>query len=299
MNVEIVPQEAARIAALQDGSASMVSLGNVDSPALLQGARDVEVLTQANTDFYYLMLNSQWENSPFTDPRVRQAVNIAVDRQQIADVALGGLGRPTGVTPTGLPDACEPGELPSATADLDTARDLLAEAGAEDLTFELAVFSTEPAPAVAQVIQQSLEEVGVTVQIEQLEETSWNGKVYGEVPGEFDAALSWFAGYADSGMVTKWWDPDTAGFNLGFMESTDELSGLIDAVNSQPQGSERQEAIADLCAAVEEDAQMVPLVTRPSMVGYRCDAASLSLHSDEGYGNPFRLLSDARMVQAE
>jgi peptide/nickel transport system substrate-binding protein len=299
VNVTVSAQESSRIAALQDGSASMVTLGNVDSPALLAGAADVEVLTQANTDFYYLMLNSQRPDSPFADPRVRQAVNLAIDRQQIADVALGGLVTPTGVTPAGLPGACHAADLPSAAGDLDTARELLSEAGQENLTFELTVFSTEPAPAVAQVIQQNLEAIGVTVTLDQLEEASWAGKVYGAAPAEFDAALSWFAGYADPGMVVKWWNPESAGFNLGFMEPNAELTELIGVVGREPQGAERDQAIGDLCAAVEADAQMLPLVTRPSVVGYRGDAASLSLYANEGYGNPLRLLSGVRMTQAE
>ncbi|WP_166351908.1 ABC transporter substrate-binding protein [Phytoactinopolyspora limicola] len=297
IDISIVPQEGSRIAALRDGSASMITLGNVDAPQVLGGVPQVEVLSQASTDYYYLMLNSQAPDSPFADPRVRQAINLAVDRQRIADAALGGLVNPTGVTPVGLPGACEPGDLPSATGDLDAARALLSEAGADDLTFQLSIFSTEPAPAVAQVIEQSLREIGVSVEIEQLEEASWAGKVYGAAPAEFDAALSWFAGYADPGMVTKWWNPDVAGFNLGFMAADDELSSLIDAVNTAPPGPDREQLMADLCAAVEADAQMLPLVTRPIAVGYRADAISPTVYATEGYGNPLRRLAETRSGQ--
>lgn len=299
LTISIAPEEAARIASLQNGSAALATLGNVDSAAMLAGAKDVRVVTQATTDFYYLMLNTQAPNSKFADPKVREAITIALDTQQIADVALGGQGRPTAVTPAGLPGSCDPAALPSAAKTVEDARRLLAEAGAENLSFKLTIFSTAPAPAVAQVIQQNLQQAGITVEIEQLDEASWSGKVYGKAPAEFDAALSWFAGYADPGMVTKWWNPDTAGFNVGFMRTDPELNELIDAASKEPAGASRTEALAKVCAKVDADGQMIPLVTRPATVAWREDALSPSLYATEGYGNVLRLVADARVKRSQ
>lgn len=111
LNITIAPEEAARIAALQNGGAALATLGNVDSETMLAGAKDVKVVTQATTDFYYLMLNSLKPGSKLADPKVRQAIGIALDTQQIADVALGGKGKPTAITPAGLPGACDPAAL--------------------------------------------------------------------------------------------------------------------------------------------------------------------------------------------
>jgi peptide/nickel transport system substrate-binding protein len=290
VNITIAPQEQTRIAALQNGSADLVALGNVDAPELLAGVRGASVGTQATTDFYYLMLNSNAPGGKFADQRVRTAINIAMNRGDIARTALNGLGKPTGVTPVDLPDSCDPSSLPSATADLDKARGLLREAGAENLSFTLSVFSTEPAPAIAQVIQQQLAEIGVEVQIEQLDEGSWAGKVYGESPATFDAAMSWFAGYASAAMTAQWWNPEKAVFNLGFMKPNPALNQAIEKAIA---GSGSYDA---LCAAVDEDAQMIPLVTRPALVGYRTDAVSPTLYSSEGYGNLLRGIADYRML---
>ncbi|NBE97370.1 ABC transporter substrate-binding protein [Nonomuraea sp. KC401] len=295
LNITIAPEEAARIAALQNGSAALATLGNVDSAGMLAGARDVQVVTQATTDLYYLMLNTKAPHSEFADPKVRQAITIALDQQQIADIALGGKGKPSAVTPAGLPGACDPAALPSASKNADEAKKLLAEAGAENLTFTLSIYSTQPAPAVAQVIQQNLQQAGITVKIEQMDEASWSGKVYGKAPADFDAALSWFAGYADPGMVTKWWNPEEAGFNVGFMTPDKELNALIDAAGKEPAGAAREKALAAVCARADTDAQMIPLVTRPATVAYRSDALSPSLYSTEGYGNVLRLVADARV----
>lgn len=292
VNITIAGQEQARIAALQNGSADLVALGNVDAPSLLAGVRGASVGTQSTTDFYYLMLNSNAPGGKFADPRVRQAINIAMRRDGIAKTALNGLGKPTGVTPAGLPDSCDPATLPSAKASLDEAKALLKEAGVSDLSFTLSVFSTEPAPAIAQVIQQQLAEIGVEVKIEQLDEGSWAGKVYGASPATFDAAMSWFAGYASAGMAAQWWNPEKAVFNLGFMKPNPTLNQAIASAIATPNGP----ALQDLCTAVDEDAQMIPLVTRPALVGYRTDAVSPTLYASEGYGNLLRGIADYRMI---
>ncbi|GAB3564917.1 ABC transporter substrate-binding protein [Amycolatopsis endophytica] len=295
VNITIAAQEQARMAALQNGSADLVTLGNVDSPRLVQGLPGAAVATQATTDFYYLMLNGNAPGGKFADPRVRQAITIAMDRDTIATTALGGFGKPTGVTPAGLPGACDPARLPSATSNLDQAKQLLQDAGAENLAFQLTIFNTEPAPAIAQVIQQNLARIGITVTIEQLDEGSWSGKVYGAAPATFDAAMSWFAGYADAGMAAKWWNPEQAGFNAGFMKPDPALNAKIDQAIATS-GPQRRSALQDLCAAVDTDAQMIPLVTRPALVGYRKDALSPTVYATEGYGNVLRGISDFRLL---
>ncbi|MGP4019576.1 ABC transporter substrate-binding protein [Saccharopolyspora sp. 5N708] len=297
VNVAIVPQEQTRMAALQNRSADLAMLGNVDAPRVFAGNRTIDVRPQAATDYYYLMLNTKAPDTKFADQRVRTAINIALDRPQIAAMATGGLGKPTGATPVDLPGACHPAQLPSATAGLERARQLLREAGAENLSFSLAIYSTEPAPAVAQVVQQNLARIGIQVTIEQLDEGSWAGEVYGEVPARFDAALSWFAGYADAGMVPQWWNPDAAGFNIGFMRSNPALNQAIEAVNATTEGAQRTAALQALCTAVDQDAQMIPLVTRPVVVAYRVDLVSPTVYAEEGYGNPYQRIAEFRALR--
>lgn len=268
-------------------------LATVDSAGMLAGASNVAVADQATTDFYYLMLNSK--NPKFADERVRRAVNLAVDRNQIAKVALGGKAKPTSVTPAGLPGATPA----TGSADPAAARKMLAQAGVRNLSFTLTIFSTEPEPAVAQVIQTDLKKAGITVKIEQLDEASWSGKVYGANPGKFDAALSWFAGYADPGMVAQWWNPAAAGFNVGFMKPDDKLNGLIAAANEEPAGAGRTAALKRVAQAVETDSQMIPLVTRPATIAYRTDRLSPGLYATEGYGNALRLVGGFRVRGAE
>ncbi|GAA4199992.1 ABC transporter substrate-binding protein [Streptosporangium oxazolinicum] len=290
LKVEIVPQEATRLAALRDGSAQMSAFVNADTARLLEGVPNVRVATQATSDYHYINLNSR--GKVFADQRVRQAINIALDRKQIAEVATGGKSEPTGVTPVGLPDACDPAKLPSATAGLERARTLLKEAGAEGLTFTMSTFTTDPVLAqIAQVMQQDLRRIGVTMKIELLDEGTWANRVYVESPPRFEASMTWFAGYTDGAMVARWWNPDTAMFNKAFMRTDPALNTLIDKASAERPGAGRAGTFQELCDRADLNSEMIPLVTRPQFVAYRSDTLSPSVVANEGYGNPYRLVS--------
>lgn len=293
LKVQIVPQEATRLAALRDGSSQLSVFVNADTARLLEGVPNVRVATQATSDYHYINLNSLGKT--FGDQRVRQAVNIALDRKQIAEVATGGQSKPTGVTPVGLPDACDPAKVPSATAGLDKARSLLKEAGAERLTFTMSTYTTDPVLGqIAQIMQQNLQKIGVTMKIELLDEGTWANRVYVENPPPFDASMTWFAGYVDGAMVARWWNPDTALFNKAFMKTDPQLTALIDQASTEIPGAGRGATFQKLCDRADLNSEMLPLATRPQFIAYRSDTLSPSIIANEGYGNPFRLVSTFR-----
>lgn len=295
LDVEIVGQESTRLAAIRDGSADFAFFNNVDSLDLLAGTADARAVNQQNTDFYNLFINSQQKSSPLSDPKVRFALNTALDRQEIADIALAGHARPTGVSPVTLPDACAPMDLPSEQASLDEAEQTLADAGVDDL--EMLIYSSEPALGqIAQVIQQQLEDVGVSMSIEKVDDGTFDSRAFAEQPADFDLALYWFAGYGDAAMVSKWWNPAVVPAHAGFVGADPTLNALIAKAGSTPAGDERADVITDLCARVDQNSEMVPLVTRPSVLGYRTDALSPTLYSNEGYGNILRNIVEWRVL---
>ena len=295
LDVEIVGQESTRLAAIRDGSADFAFFNNVDSLDLLAGTTDARAVDQQNTDFYNLFINSQQKNSALSDPKVRFALNAALDREQIAEIALAGSALPTGVSPVTLPDACDPADLPSEQASLDEAEQTLADAGVDDLT--MLIYSSEPALGqIAQVIQQQLDEVGVSMKIEKVDDGTFDTRAFATQPADFDLALYWFAGYGDAAMVSQWWNPEVVPAHTGFIGSDPKLNALIDKAGSTPFGDKRADVITDLCARVDENSEMVPLVTRPSVLGYRTDALSPTLYSNEGYGNILRNLVEWRVL---
>ncbi|HLH66059.1 MAG TPA: ABC transporter substrate-binding protein [Solirubrobacteraceae bacterium] len=109
---------------------------------------------------------------PFHDPRVRQALNWAADREQISRISYGA-GVPWGLPfPDGLPDYTR--IAPQYTYAPERARSLLSAAGADRLSFTLTTSSDDPYPSIAQVLQQQLQAVGVDMSIDTVSDNAYN-----------------------------------------------------------------------------------------------------------------------------
>lgn len=161
------------------------------------------------------------------------------------------------------------------------------------------VYTSEPVMGqIAQLVQQQLAEIGVAVNIEQFDTATYNARVFTAQPGDFDLSLGWFAGYVDPSMVTKWWNPEQAGFNVGFTGVHEDLNELITAGAEATDPDERATVLADLCATADEYSEIVPLVHRPSIIGYDSAELSPTIQSNEGYGDIFRDITAYRLPAA-
>ncbi len=299
LELQIVDQESTRQAALREGSAGLANFVSIDALTQLADAPDARVLNQSQSDFYYVNVNSQTPGSPLEDQDVRFAINTAIDRQAIADIVFAGETAPTGVTPSNLPGACSVDALPSEQATIEDAKKIIEESGAGDTTLNMVVYTSEPVMGqIAQLIQQQLDEIGVTVEIEQFDTATYNARVFG-APADFDLSVGWFAGYVDPSMVTKWWNPEQALFNAGYTGVHEDLNELITAGASETDPEARAEVFTELCATADEYSEIVPLVHRPSIVGFDTAAVSPTIQRNEGYGNILRDITEYRLPAAE
>jgi peptide/nickel transport system substrate-binding protein len=94
INVLIIPDEAARIAALRDGRIDFSSFANPDIGRLVAGDSKLTVTSQNTTNYFRLDINALSDKSPFKDKRVRQAASLAIDREAIANIVFAGAARP-------------------------------------------------------------------------------------------------------------------------------------------------------------------------------------------------------------
>lgn len=136
-----IPNDAARVAQLRAGQVDMiVRVPASDLPTLERDTR----LAIARTDSVYVFNiefdfrertpqvtardGSALPANPFRDARVREAIDLAIDRQALAEVAMEGLGRP--VTQMVTPNIFgHNNSLPQLRPNLDRARQLMTQAG--------------------------------------------------------------------------------------------------------------------------------------------------------------------------
>ncbi|MFL2770965.1 MAG: ABC transporter substrate-binding protein [Rhodospirillaceae bacterium] len=134
-----------------------------------------------------LALSNLNPDSPFSDVRVRQALNYAIDTQAIADIIMMGTTRPagqpgvetmTGYNPLVSPYSYEPRK----------ARALLAEAGYEDgLSFRAEVLTGAAVESTTMYLKvaQDLAAIGVDMEIQPLQGSQWIRKYFS---GEWEKA---------------------------------------------------------------------------------------------------------------
>jgi peptide/nickel transport system substrate-binding protein len=105
--------------------------------------------------------------APFSDVRVRQALRLIVDRQQMIDQALNGFG-------------ILGNDLPQRVQDIDQAKSLLRQAGQENLDVELVTSSAVGAGAVesANLFVEQARKAGVTVRLNKADANVFYGDRY-------------------------------------------------------------------------------------------------------------------------
>ena len=159
---------------------------------------------------------------PLQDIRVRQAIQYAYDGDAVLIGAYDGLvGRSAGVVQPGTRFARESNII--ATRDVEKARALLAEAGAEGITLNLVCLTNSTSLTIAQIIQASLGEAGITVEIQPTEEAAYwalGDKTAGDDYKSLELVLMNFAGGIDPTENLVWFRPDQIGvYNWSFFDS--------------------------------------------------------------------------------
>ena len=177
VEVYIMDDLAAVVAALRSGQLDIAAMLNAEDAPVLEGEFDIYNSPQNMVQSLFLNLESE----PFLDVRVRQAVCYAVDQEEIVNGVFDGYATP-------LPSNFSPvmatyynEELEGAYPhDTERAKALLKEAGYEDgFSMTITVPATYQAHIdTAQVIAQQLAAVGIDAEIKLIEWATWLEDVY-------------------------------------------------------------------------------------------------------------------------
>jgi peptide/nickel transport system substrate-binding protein len=170
INYRIITDEQARIAALRAGAIDGATV-SVDSAASLKGVSGLKVLSNLTAAFRELQFTIKaGENKPWADRRVRQAMNLAINRAEIIQKVYNGEGEYSGHVAAGYgPWVIPQAELKSKWEkyDVPTAKKLMAAAGySKGFDINLSTFSTPlDFPAMAALIQNQLKAININVNV--------------------------------------------------------------------------------------------------------------------------------------
>jgi peptide/nickel transport system substrate-binding protein len=221
----IVPESATRQVGLTSGQYQI--LPNIDAATALQLRGRPNVRLVDTLELAYTLIGMNVSKPPFDNPKVREALNYALNRQEIVQAALFGAGVPGGSLSPALKDwAVDVASFPCFRHDPAKAQTLLREAGiTAPIAITLLVLPRQDIRDIAQVVQQQLNRAGFRVELRIPEigqfVQDWRNS-------NFDAFASTNAGSTD---------PDdyyyrtfrTGGSTNVFKYSNPELDALLDS----------------------------------------------------------------------
>jgi len=208
---------------------------------------------------YYLKINVSDDSSPLSNPKVRRAMSLALNRRSIQKLALKGM---YGATKAFVPSNTGGYEsTASLEYDLEKARRLLEEAGypnGEGLPTMTILYNTSKKHRIVATKVQNMWEktLGVTVKLDNIE---W--KTYLEQVENLDyeiARAGWIGDYNDPMTFLELWTTGNGNNNTGW--SNEEYDRLIEEAKREPDRSERQRILQRAEELLLREGPIIPLV---------------------------------------
>ena len=280
---------------IKDPNAALIALKNQDididqaltSPQYLVDLADTAKFSYIKKDTLYFNTTSslQWNNARplFSDVRVRKALTMLVDRDEIIRVILKGLSKKVEqpVAPT------QPNFDPTvkeAQYDPEGAKKLLAEAGwadhdgdgvldkvingkKVDFKFMFTAPSGSDIPKqVLLIVSNNLKKAGIVADISQIE---WSVYLENQRTHNFDASLGAWVGNMDEDEISQLWETSQSKNGSNNISYSDpEADKLMEAIKIEPDKAKRYEMSHRLKHILADDQPVTWLYSSPARIAW-------------------------------
>lgn len=242
IQISVIPDEEVAALAYQSGAIDFTKV-TIKTISLLKRENLPDTTLIASPETRLICLSINMRQPALRDIRVRQAIQYAVDAEQIIKGAYGGIGkRATGVVPPTM-IGCRKRNIIDKP-DPERSRKLLAEAGVKDLELDIHVINQTVSMTVAQIVQAQLEDVGITLHIKSYDDgTFWTLGVQELNPHwqELDLILTNISGGVDPADNAAWFIKDQIGFQNWNMWEDPEYEDLYNKAIIEPDSGVRDQ----------------------------------------------------------
>ena len=254
-----IPDDNTRMLKVQAGELDAAIFVPFSRIAELQKDPNLTVALDASTREDHLLINQR--NAPLDKIAVRQALDMAIDKQAIVDTATFGFGE---VANSYVPKGAlyHNDKNLQRAYDPEGAKKMLADAGAADLTLNYIVDAgDEVAEQTAVLIQQQLAKAGVTVNITKVDpSSSWDM----EVNGEFDVATNyWTNDVIDPDQKTTFVLGHDANNNYMTHYKNDKVKELVAAARVEMDPAKREAMYIEIQTIAKDEAHWIDLYYSP------------------------------------
>lgn len=243
-------------------------IAGVSAPELLEVFEtDDRFEVQTGLTYGEIVLSLNGRNEPLDDVRVRQAISHAINREDVVELAYSGYGEVIGTFSTPL-DPWFKDLTDVYPYDPQAAEDLLAQAGVDDLTLRMVLPPTSYAERSGEIIASQLDEVGINVEITNVEWPVWLEDVF----SNFDYDMSIVA-HVEPNDLAQYGNPDYYWGN-----DSPQVAELLAQADAEPDEARRNEIygqVLDEITAVAADDWLFVLpalgVVKRGVTGFKID----------------------------
>jgi peptide/nickel transport system substrate-binding protein len=266
IEVTIIPEPSSRVSALEAGDVDMLDIVPTIGVAQLKDNPDITIVQAPGTSWLGLAMN--YARPPWDKLEARMAVAKAINRDDLIQTALFGLATPSigAIAPAFAWAYIPPDQTTTPQAfSLDEAKALADKAGIAGA--KPTIMGTSDDQRRAEVLRNQLKDLGLDVQIEQLQQAAWNERW---LASDFDWILN--GSVADA-------DPDDGHWNFFTSDGPWNTHGYknpkVDELLKATRATSDQEKRADLFHQVQsltqEDVAYAFLYHTIDIVGFAKD----------------------------
>ena len=290
LTFRVIPEAATQVAAFEANEVQVLNVPPTDVKRLQDtGQYKFEEFLRKGVG---LFMEFNVQKAPFDDPLVREALNHAIDKEVLVQVALSSLGEPAdGVLPPSIQGYWDGISEYTYDYDLDKAHALLTQAGyapnaegvlerdGQPLSFTLYTAPIDTWTRSAQIVQGMLSEFGIQVKIQTFEFGTLLEKLKA---GEQQADFMGYT-YTSPDIVYLWFHSSNIGTGLAHSHHKDpKLDALIVQSRRETDETVRNETYAEIQRYINDEALWVPLWTNTNYIAVQPEVKGAKLHSD-GY----------------
>ncbi|HEX7003043.1 MAG TPA: ABC transporter substrate-binding protein [Trueperaceae bacterium] len=277
---QIVPEATTRESLILSGQVDMIILPPASDIPALQANPAVEVVMGPSDRTIFIVINTT--DPALDDPRVRQALNYAVDKQAIVDGILFGAATVMDAPMAESIFGYEP--IGTYEYDPERARELLAEAGVEEGSLTLDFMSptgryVQDFPA-SQAIASYLDDVGINAQVRTMDWPTYIGTMTQPVEQNETQLhlLGWAPAFLDASQQMQQFHSSQhppAGLATSFYHNA-EVDRLIDEANAEVDPERRQELYAQASRIIWDEAPWIFLWVQSFPMVHSADVTNIS-----------------------
>jgi peptide/nickel transport system substrate-binding protein len=254
-----VPDDNTRMLKVQAGELDTAIFVPFSRIAEMQKDPNLTIHLDPSTREDHLLINH--EKGPLAKKEVRQALDMAIDKQAIVDAVTFGIGE---VAYSYIPKGALYHHADNLKRPYDPAKakEMLAAAGASDLTLNYVVNAgDEVDEQIAVLLQQQLAEAGVTLNLQKVDPSqSWDMLV----AGDYDVSVMyWTNDILDPDQKTTFVLGHDTNMNYMTRYNNPTVKDLVAAARIEMDPDKREQMYIDIQTMAKDDAHWIDLYYSP------------------------------------